>query len=80
MLGHDLKISLVNDFIFFDFPNAYKEELVINVERRSRLNNNDAFEDIKNFIKPLSLKLLHFDRFKFLREVINCELDSFNKV
>jgi hypothetical protein len=80
MLGHDLKISLVNDLIFFDFPNAYKEEFVINVERRSRLNNNDALEDIKNFINPLSLKLLHFDRFKFLNEVINCELDSFNKV
>ena len=50
------------------------DEFVIKVDLTSRQDNKDSLFDIRNFIIPLSLKQMHLDRFRFLKESKYCEL------
>lgn len=75
MFGHDLSTRRVRDFKCLDLAKDSSEELVISVERRSRVVRRDALADVNSLIKPLSLKVLHLERLRVRRGVINCEVE-----
>ena len=80
MLEHERRISLARDFIFFDLPNVYRDVFVIRVERRSRLSKRLTLDDKSSFTSPLSLKLLHFERFRLRKHAKLVEFASAPKV
>jgi hypothetical protein len=71
MLLHDLKINFDKYFIVFDFPKTYKDAFVIRVDLKSKYCNEIALLEFKNFIIPLSVNKVHFERLRDLNEVKN---------
>ncbi len=80
IFGQDLTTSFNKFLTFFDVERAYKDELVIRVDRISNVATKENFEDRINLVNPLSVNFMHFDRFKCLNEFKNWLLDSEYKV
>ena len=63
-----------------DLLKHYKDELVISVDLRSKLERNEDFGDIRNLISPLSLNDEHLDKLRYLRELIKLDVERANNV
>jgi hypothetical protein len=75
MFGHDLSTRRVRDFRCLDLARDSREELVISVERRSRVVRREALGEVSSLIRPLSLKVLHFERLRVRRGVMSWEVE-----